>query len=73
MTNNYLYFAIVTFGSPSYGSCLSFYHSLKSAQKDLASLGGGSMTTARIVGCLTRQDAIDADIADGRLTVIAHK
>ncbi len=59
------YYAIVTFGSPSYGQTRSYYRSLKSARRDLRSLGGGSLTTARIVACSSRAQALAADISGG--------
>ena len=67
------YYAIVTFGSPSYGDWRTYYSSLASARRDLASLGGGSMTNARIVRCETRADAIEADISSPRGVVIHQR
>jgi hypothetical protein len=64
------YYSIVTFGSPTYGNRRSYYTSLASARRDLKLLGGGSMTSARIVGCDTRRQALEADIS-GDLTVVA--
>jgi len=55
------YYAIVTFGMPSYGRWRSYYRSLESARRDLRELGGGTMSDAWIVACQTRQDALDAD------------
>lgn len=60
---SYPYYSIITFGSPTYGDRKSYYTSLASARRDLATLGGGSMSNARIVGCQTRREAIDADIS----------
>lgn len=65
----YPYYSIVTFGSPTYGDCRTFYRSLESARRDAKSLGGGSLTSVRIVGCKTRRQAINADIA-GSLPVV---
>jgi len=70
-TTSYPYYSIVTFGSPSYGDCRSYYRSLDAARRDAKTLGGGSMTNARIVGCETRAAAIAADISTAR-NVIEH-
>ncbi len=59
-----MFYAIVTFGAPSYGTRRTFYRSLTSARRDLASLGGGSMSTARVVVCPTIATARSADISD---------
>ncbi len=66
------YYAIVTFGAPSYGRKRGFYRSPESAQRDLATLGGGSMSNARIVRCETRAQAKGASISDG-YPVVAHR
>ncbi|MCP4243193.1 MAG: hypothetical protein GY772_21775 [bacterium] len=66
-------YAIVTFGRPSYGNRRSFYRSLDSAERDLRTLGGGSMSSARIVECATVAAAKAADISDRSLTVIASR
>lgn len=63
------YFSIVTFGSASYGTRRSYYRSLASARRDARTLGGGTLSTVRIVGAETRQEAIDAHIG-GRLPVV---
>lgn len=65
----YPYYQIVTFGRPSYGDRRSYYRNLDRARDDAASLGGGSLTTVRIVGCQTRAEALDADIS-GSLPVV---
>ena len=57
------YYAIVTFGTPSYGRVRNYYRSFESARRDLRELGGGTMSAARIVACQTRQDALDADVS----------
>jgi len=66
------FYAIVTFGSPSYGRIRSYYRSSTSARRDLRDLRGGTMTSARIVGCQTRQQALDADISQ-ILPVVASR
>jgi|DEB0MinimDraft_6_1074348.scaffolds.fasta_scaffold00768_15 hypothetical protein len=72
MSNDYPYFAIVTFGRPSVGKRRSYYRSLDSARRDLATLVGGSMSNARIVGCDTRAQALCADISDS-LPVVSRR
>ncbi len=64
--SNMPYYQIVTFGSPSYGSRRAFYRSFDSAVSDARTLGGGSLTSVRVVGCSSRADALDADISDDR-------
>lgn len=59
-----IHYAIVTFGSPSYGQRRSYYTSRKRAIDDARTLGGGSLQTVRVVQCKTRKEAIDADISD---------
>jgi hypothetical protein len=66
------HYAIVTHGSPSYGNRRSYYRSLSSAQRDIQTLGGGSMSTARIVRCPTRRDALEADVSD-HWPVVSHR
>jgi hypothetical protein len=60
------YFQIVTFGTPIWGTRRAFYRSFDSAVSDARTLGGGSLTSVRVVGCSSRADAIDADISDDR-------
>ena len=62
--DDYSYYAIVTFGSPTYGRQRSYYRSLTRAIEDARTLGGGSLTTVRVVGVTTRTAALDADISD---------
>ena len=69
MDTEYPYYAIVTFGAPTIGRIRSYYRSLETAERDAKELSGGTMTTCRIVGCDTRQQAIDANIA-GRRPVV---
>ena len=59
------YYAIVTFGAASRGEHRSYYRSIESAKRDLASLSGGSMTSARVVECASRSEAMGASISDG--------
>ena len=71
MTNTaHNYYSIVTFGSASYGTRRSYYRSLASAMRDARTLGGGTLSTVRVVGAETRKQAIDADIS-GCLPVVA--
>lgn len=56
-------FAIVTFGSPSYGRVRSYYRSRERAVIDAQALGGGSLSAVRVVACPTRREAINADIS----------
>ena len=57
------YYQIVTFGSPTYGEWRSYYRSVDRAISDAKTLGGGSLTNVRVVGCQTRKEALNADIA----------
>ena len=70
MNGTHNYYSIVTFGSYSYGTRRSYYRSLACAMRDARTLGGGTLSTVRIVGANTRQQAVDADIS-GRLPVVA--
>jgi len=63
--SEYPYFAIVTFGSPSYGTARTYYRSLASAIGHAETLGGGSLTNVRVVGARSRKQALDADISGG--------
>lgn len=58
------YYAVVTFGAARYGAVRSFYRSLARAIADAKTLGGGTMTNVRILGCETRKQAVEASIAD---------
>lgn len=69
---DYPYYAIVTFGSHTFGERKSYYRSLKSAWRDANTLGGGSLSRVLIIGAQTRQEAIDADIGDEGLAIVAH-
>lgn len=62
-------FAIVTFGSPAYGTRKSFYWSQDAAIRDARTLGGGSVQMVRVVACETVAQAKSADISD-RLPVV---
>ena len=64
------YYQIVTFGSPSWGTRRSFYRNPDNAIRDARTLSGGSLTSVRVVKCLSRADAIDADISDDDRPVI---
>lgn len=63
------YYSIVTFGRSTYGSARSYYRSADRAIADAQTLGGGSLTTVRVVECATRQEAIDADISGAHRVV----
>jgi hypothetical protein len=63
------YFQIVTFGSPTYGTRRSYYRNADNAVRDAQTLGGGSMTTVRVVECSSRADALDACISESRPVV----
>lgn len=60
---SYPYYAIVTFGSAAYGGTRSYYRALESAKRDARELGGGSLSTVRVVGCQSVREAREADIA----------
>lgn len=63
------YFSIVTFGAPSYGRIRSFYRSEATAIADACELGGGSLTSVRVVECDTARAAKRADISTARNVV----
>lgn len=63
------YYAIVTFGSPSYGDRKSFYRSQEAAIRDARTLGGGSLQTVRVVSCETAAKAKAADISEAHPVV----
>jgi len=65
----YPYYSIVTFGSPTAGRAAGYYRSLRSAIADAQTLRGGSLTHVRVVGCESRTQAVDADIA-GRHPIV---
>lgn len=67
----YPFYAIVTFGSPGVGTWKPVYTSLAEAIRDLRTLRGGSMTSARVVGCKSRSEAVEADIS-GNYPVLAQ-
>jgi hypothetical protein len=68
----YPYYAVRTFGTPGRGvSLASYYRSLDRARGTAAECpGSGSCTTARVLGCSTRQEAKRASISDD-LPVVA--
>lgn len=59
-----MYYAIVTFGSPTLGRIRSFYRSRESAIKDAQEIHGGSCTNIRILQCNSAKQAREADISD---------
>lgn len=63
------HYSIVTFGRSTYGSARAYYTSAARAIADAKTLGGGSLTTVRVVECATRQEAINADISGGHSVV----
>lgn len=71
-TTAHNYYSIVTFGSPTYGTRRRYYRSLACAMRDARTLGGGTLSTVRVVRAETRQQAIDADIS-GRLPVVYQR
>jgi hypothetical protein len=62
-------FAIVTFGSPTYGTRKGFYRSAEAAIRDARTLGGGSLQSVRVVACDSVAQARAADISDARPVV----
>jgi hypothetical protein len=60
------YFQIVTFGTPIWGTRRSYYTNPDNAIRDARTLSGGSLTSVRVVKCLSRADALDADISEDR-------
>ena len=65
-----MYFAIVTFGSETYGRRRSFYRNQARAIADARTLGGGSLSTVRVLECPDRATALDADISDSNLPAV---
>lgn len=58
------HYAIVTHGRPSYGTRRAYYTSLGRAVRDAQTLGGGSVSTVRVVECPDRRTAREADVSD---------
>ena len=66
------YYAIVTFGYPRWGTTKDYYRSLASTERDLREIEGGTMTTKRIVGCKTREQALTCVISGGYEKAVRH-
>lgn len=60
----YPYYSVVTFGSPTFGRRRGYYRSVERAIHDALSLGGGSVSCVRVLGCESRAQALKADIGD---------
>jgi hypothetical protein len=71
--DEYPYYAVRTFGTPGRGVPLQYYYrSLTRARADASACKGtGSCTTARVLGCATRRQAMRASISDD-LPVVAQ-
>jgi len=63
------YHQIVTFGSPIWGTRRSYYRNPANAIRDARTLSGGTLTNVRVVECVSRTDALAADIS-GRRPVV---
>lgn len=57
-------YSIVTFGYYTFGQRRSYYRSVMRARADARTLGGGSLSTVRIVECPSVKEAKSADISD---------
>lgn len=63
------YFQIVTFGSPIWGTRRNYYRNPDNAIRDARTLSGGTLTNVQVVKCVSRADALAADISEYRPVV----